>query len=142
MKTYNLKDQEQYNELYHVVIEDIDACNPVDGNGYPLDESDDPITVDWLWENYGQFLDGTQSGLGYQLFGEVIKHYEEYADTTPLTSARAMEIRNMAKEDFLDAYECGQVKEDDCDHKLLEEMGLKTKQEQDLYTEVYMELAN
>lgn len=140
--TYNLKNQNDYNDFYESVIYDIEVTNPRDGNGYPLDDNDNPITVDWLWETYGHELDGTQTGLGYQVFNEVIRYYDEYTDPTPLTSARAMEIRNMAKEDFLDAYECGQVKEDDCDPKLLREMGLKSKLEQDLYTEVYMELAN
>ena len=50
--TYNLKDQNEYKEYFDSVIEDIDETNPRDGQGYPLDEHDDRITVDWLWENY------------------------------------------------------------------------------------------
>ena len=46
----------------------------------PLDEEDEPITVDWLWENYGQHLDGTQTGLGYQVFNEVIAYFENKKD--------------------------------------------------------------
>jgi len=80
MKTIDLKDPKEYKLFMLEVIDDIKECNPVDGSGFPLDEEDDPIIVDWLWENYGQHLDGTQSGLGYQLFSEVIAFFEHKED--------------------------------------------------------------
>lgn len=74
--TYNLKNQEEYKEFFDMVVEDINDTNPVDGKGFPLDDNDEPITVDYLWEEFGGFLDGTQSGLGYQVFSEVIQYYK------------------------------------------------------------------
>ena len=73
--TYNLKNQEDYQAFFDSVIEDIESINPRDGQGYPLDDDNNRITVDWLWENYGHELDGTQSGLGYQVFNEVIEYF-------------------------------------------------------------------
>lgn len=104
MKTIDLKNTKEYNAFKMKVIEDIDNCNPRGGSGFPLNEYDEPINVDWLWENYGQHLDGTQTGLGYQLFNEVIAHYE------PIFEERIKEIKAMAEGDWLDDYRVGQVK--------------------------------
>ena len=123
--TYNLKDHDEYQEFFDMVIEDIEDTNPVDGKGFPLDEDDNPIDTDWLWENFGQHLDGTQTGLGNQVFSEVIKYYE------PISDQRKEEVIAMAKSDWMDAYECGHLNpEDDCDPRILQEAGLVTKQEQ------------
>lgn len=133
--TYNLKDFDEYQEFFDMVIEDINDTNPVDGKGFPLDEDDNPIDTDWLWENFGQHLDGTQTGLGNQVFSEVIKYYE------PITDERKKEVIKMAKDDWMDAYECGHLNpEDDCDPRVLREAGLVTKQEQEAYTSTYDEL--
>ena len=133
--TYNLKDFDEYQEFFDMVIEDIEDTNPVDGKGFPLDEDDNPIDTDWLWENFGQHLDGTQTGLGNQVFSEVIKYYE------PITDERKEEVIKMAKDDWMDAYEAGHINpEDDCDPKILREAGLVTKQEQEVYTSTYDEL--
>ena len=132
---FNLKDQDQYQEFFDMVIEDIEDTNPVDGQGFPLDEHDNPIDIDWLWENFGQHLDGTQTGLGMQVFSEVIKYYE------PITDERKEEVIKMAKEDWMTAYECGHLNpEDDCEPRILREAGLITKQEQEVYTDTYDEL--
>ena len=48
--TYNLKDFDEYQEFFDMIIEDIEDTNPVDGKGFPLDEDDNPIDTDWLWE--------------------------------------------------------------------------------------------
>lgn len=137
--TYNLKDQEQYKEYFDSVIEDIEYTNPRDGQGYPLDDDDNRITVDWLWENYGHELDGTQTGLGYQVFNEVIAYYDKWIE--PITEERKQEVIKMAKDDWMDAYECGHINpEDDCDPRILREAGLVTKEEQDAYTSTYDEL--
>ena len=133
--TYNLKDFDEYQEFFDMVIEDINETNPVDGKGFPLDEDNNPIDTDWLWENFGQHLDGTQTGLGNQVFSEVIKYYE------PITSKRKKEVIKMAKDDWMEAYECGHINpEDDCEPRILREAGLVTKQEQDVYTSTYDEL--
>ena len=133
--TYNLKDHDEYQEFFDMVIEDIEDTNPVDGKGFPLDEDDNPINTDWLWENFGQHLDGTQTGLGIQVFSEVIKYYE------PISDQRKEEVIAMAKSDWMDAYECGHLNpEDDCDPRILREAGLVTKEEQDVYTSTYDEL--
>lgn len=133
--TYNLKDFDEYQEFFDMVIEDIEDTNPVDGKGFPLDEDDNPIDTDWLWENFGQHLDGTQTGLGNQVFSEVIKYYE------PITEERKQEVIKMAKDDWMDAYEAGHLNpEDDCDPRILREAGLVTKQEQEVYTSTYDEL--
>ena len=132
---FNLKDQDQYQEFFDMVIEDIEDTNSVDGQGFPLDEHDNPIDTDWLWENFGQHLDGTQTGLGMQVFSEVIKYYE------PITDERKEEIIKMAKEDWMDAYEAGHLNpEDDCEPRILREAGLVTKAEQEAYTDTYDEL--
>ena len=133
--TYNLKDFDEYQEFFDMIIEDIEDTNPVDGKGFPLDEDDNPIDTDWLWENFGQHLDGTQTGLGNQVFSEVIKYYE------PITDERKEEVIKMAKDDWMDAYEAGHINpEDDCDPRILREAGLVTKQEQETYTSTYDEL--
>lgn len=133
--TYNLKDFDEYQEFFDMIIEDIEDTNPVDGKGFPLDEDDNPIDTDWLWENFGQHLDGTQTGLGNQVFSEVIKYYE------PITEERKQEVIKMAKDDWMDAYEAGHINpEDDCDPRILREAGLVTKEEQDIYTSTYDEL--
>lgn len=133
--TYNLKNQDEYQEFFDMIIEDIEDTNPVDGKGFPLDEEDNPIDTDWLWENFGQHLDGTQTGLGNQVFSEVIKYYE------PITEERKQEVIAMAKSDWMDAYECGHLNpEDDCEPRILREAGLVTKQEQEVYTDTYDEL--
>ena len=133
--TYNLKDFDEYQEFFDTITEEINDENPVDGKGFPLDENDNPITVDWLWENYGQHLDGTQTGLGNQLFSEVIKYYE------PITEERIKEVIEMAESDYKDAWECGHINpEDDCEPRILRESGLVTKAEQEAYTNKYDEL--
>lgn len=133
--TYNLKDQDQYQEFFDMIIEDIEDTNPVDGQGFPLDEHDNPIDTDWLWENFGQHLDGMQTGLGMQVFSEVIKYYE------PISDQRKEEVIKMAKEDWMDGYEAGHLNpEDDCEPRILREAGLVTKQEQEVYTDTYDEL--
>lgn len=133
--TYNLKDFDEYQEFFDMIIEDIEDTNPVDGKGFPLDEDDNPIDTDWLWENFGQHLDGTQTGLGNQVFSEVIKYYE------PITDERKEEVIKMAKDDWMDAYEAGHLNpEDDCEPRILREAGLVTKQEQETYTSTYDEL--
>ena len=76
MKMYDLTNQEEFNDFKQEIIEDIKESNPVDGSGFPLTEDDEPIDTDWLWENYGHHLDGSQTGLGYQLFNEIIEYFE------------------------------------------------------------------
>lgn len=133
--TYNLKDFDEYQEFFDMIIEDIEDTNPVDGKSFPLDDDDNPIDTDWLWENFGQHLDGTQTGLGNQVFSEVIKYYE------PITDERKEEVIKMAKSDWMDAYEAGHLNpEDDCEPRILREAGLVTKQEQEVYTSTYDEL--
>ena len=133
--TYNLKDHDEYQEFFDMIIEDIEDTNPVDGKGFPLDEEDNPINESWLWDNYGQYLDGTQVGLGYQVFSEVLKYYE------PISEERKQEVIAMAKSDWMDAYEAGHLNpEDDCEPRILREAGLVTKQEQEVYTDTYDEL--
>lgn len=136
--TYNLKNQEDYKDFYDMVIDSLLEENPTDEDGYPLTEDEERIDVDYLWDEFGHELDGTQSGLGYQVFGEVIEFFNHWVE--PITPERKQEIQEMARQDFLDAYECGQLNEDDCDPKLLKEIGLTTKQEQETYTKVYEEL--
>lgn len=137
--TYNLKDQNEYQEFFDMVIEDINNTNPVDGSGFPLDDNDEPITVDYLWEEFGHELDGTQTGLGYQVFNEVIEYFKKWIE--PITEERKQEVIKMAKDDWMDAYEAGHINpEDDCDPRILREAGLVTKQEQDIYTSTYDEL--
>lgn len=136
--TYNLKDQNEYQEFFDSVIEDIEETNPRDGQSYPLDDNDNRITVDWLWETYGHELDGTQTGLGYQVFNEVIAYYDKWIE--PITEERKKEVIEMAKSDWMDAYECGHINpEDDCDPRVLREAGLVTKEEQEVYTSTYDE---
>lgn len=74
--TYNLKNATDYKDFKHFVIEAIESENEKGDNNFPLDDCGEPITVDYLWEEFGGFLDGTQSGLGYQVFSEIIQHYE------------------------------------------------------------------
>lgn len=137
--TYNLKDQNEYQEFFDSVIEDIEYTNPRDGQGYPLDDNDNRITVDWLWETYGHELNGTQTGLGYQVFNEVIAYYDKWIE--PITEERKKEVIEMAKSDWIDAYEAGHINpEDDCDPRILREAGLVTKEEQEIYTSTYDEL--
>lgn len=137
--TYNLKDFDEYQEFFDMIIEDINDTNPVDGRGFPLDDNDEPITVDYLWEEFGHELDGTQTGLGYQVFNEVIEYFKKWIE--PITDKRKKEVIKMAKDDWMDAYECGHINpEDDCDPKVLREAGLVTKQEQEAYTSTYDEL--
>jgi len=137
--TYNLKNQEEYKEFFDMIIEDINDTNPVDGNGFPLDDNDEPITVDYLWEEFGNELDGTQTDLGYQVFNEVIEYFKKWIK--PITEKRKKEVIKMAKSDYKDAYECGHINpEDDCDPQVLRESGLVTKEEQDVYTSTYCDL--
>jgi len=139
MKTINLKDQKEFNAFKLEVIEDIDDCNPRDGSGFPLDEDDNPITVDWLWENYGQHLDGTQSGLGYQLFNEVIAHYENHEPKTPISDERKKEIIKMAESDWVDDYKIGKIKLIDTDE--VEVYGLNDE-ELKIYVDAYNAMVN
>ena len=137
--TYNLKNQEEYKEFFDMIIEDINDTNPVDGNGFPLDDNDEPITVDYLWEEFGNELDGTQTGLGYQVFNEVIEYFKKWIE--PITEKRKKEVIKMAKSDYQDAWECGHINpDDDCEPSLLRESGLVTKEEQDIYTSTYCDL--
>lgn len=137
--TYNLKNQEEYKEFFDSVIESINDTNPVDGMGFPLNEYDEPITVDYLWKEFGHELDGTQSSLGCQVFNEVIEHFKKWIE--PITEKRKKEIIKMAKLDYQDAWECGHINpEDDCDPHVLREAGLVTKEEQDVYTSTYCDL--
>lgn len=76
MKMYDLKNQKEFNAFKQEIIEDIKECNQVDGSGFPLNEYDEPIDMDWLWESYGHHLDGSQTGLGYQLFSEVMAFFK------------------------------------------------------------------
>ena len=133
MKTYNLKDQEQYQEFFDMVVKDIDITNPVDGLKFPLNEYDEPINTDWLWENYGQYLDGTQTGLGYQVFNEIIAYYE------PISEERIKEIKAMAESDWLDDYKIGQVKLIDTNE--VEVYGLNDK-ELEIYVDAYNSMVN
>ena len=137
--TYNLKDQNEYQEFFDMIIEDINDTNPVDGKGFPLDDNDEPITTDYLWEEFGHQLDGTQTGLGYQVFNEVIEYFKKWIE--PITEKRKKEVIKMAKDDWMDAYEAGHINpEDDCDPRILREAGLVTKKEQEVYTSTYDEL--
>ena len=102
---YNLKNQEDYQAFFDSVIEDIESINPRDGQGYPLDDDNNRITVDWLWENYGHHLDESQTGLGYQLFNEIIKYYNEIGIPTFINTEieqlmKTIEI-NKSTNDFL-----------------------------------------
>lgn len=137
--TYNLKNQEEYKEFFDTVIEDINDTNSVDDKGFPLDDNDEPITVDYLWEEFGHELDGTQTGLGYQVFNEVIEYFKKWIE--PITEKRKKEIIKMAKSDYKDAWGCGHINpDDDCEPNLLRESGLVTKAEQDVYISTYCDL--
>ena len=107
--------------------------------GFPLDDHDEPITVDYLWKEFGHELDGTQTDLGYQVFNEVIEYFKKWIE--PITEKRKKEIIKMAKSDYNDAWECGHINpEDDCDPQVLRESGLVTKEEQEVYTSTYCDL--
>lgn len=137
--TYNLKNQEDYKDFYDMVIDSLLDENPIDEDGYPLTEDEERIDVDYLWEEFGHELDGKQSGLGYQVFGEVIEFFNHWVE--PITPERKQEVIEMAKSDYDDAWECGHINpEDDCEFRILLEAGLTTKQEQDIYTSAYCEL--
>jgi hypothetical protein len=56
-----------------------------------------------------------------------------------MTEKRKKQIIKEAKEDFLDAYECGQLNEDCLDERPLKEAGY-TKEEIKLYIQTYEEL--
>lgn len=136
MTTIDLKNIKEYNAFKMEVIEDIDASNPRDGSGFPLDAFNEPITVDWLWEEYGQHLDGTQTGLGYQLFNEVIAHY---GNDEPISEERKKEIKAMAEGDWLDDYRVGQVKLMDINE--VEICGLNNN-ELKIYVDAYNAMVN
>ena len=139
MKTYNLKDQEQYKEFFDMVVKDIDITNPVDGLKFPLNEYDEPINTDWLWENYGQYLDGTQTGLGYQVFNEIVAHYENPEPDASISDERKKEIKAMAESDWLDDYKIGQVKLIDTNE--VEVYGLNDE-ELKIYVDAYNAMVN
>lgn len=137
--TYNLKNKEEYKEFFNMIIEDINDMNPVDSKGFPLDDNNEPITMDYLWEEFGHKLDGTQTGLGYQVFNEVIEYFKKW--TEPISEKRKKEIIEIAKSDYEDAWECGHINpEDDCDPQVLRESGLVTKEEQEVYINTYSRL--
>ena len=136
--TYNLKNQGDYEDFHDMVIDSLLKENPTDKDGYPLTEDKKRIDIDYLWDEFGHELDGTQSGLGYQVFGEVIEFFNHWVE--PITPERKQEVIEMAESDYDDAYECGQLNEDDCEFEILLETGLTTKQEQETYTKVYEEL--
>lgn len=138
-KVYDLKDPKEFNTYKMEIIEDINDCNPVDESGFPLDDNDEPITVDWLWEEYGHHLDGTQSGLGYQLFNEVITHYKNHEPNAPISDERIKEIKAIAESDWLDDYKMGTVKLIDTDE--VEVYGLNDE-ELKIYVDAYNALVN
>ena len=73
--TYDLKNTNDYKDFKNFVIESIETENEKNDDNFPLDNNNEPITVCYLWEEFGHFLDGTQSGLGYQVFTEVINYF-------------------------------------------------------------------
>ena len=137
--TYNLKNNKEYEQFKEMVIEDINDCNPVDGSGFPLDEFDEPIDVDYLWTEYGHYLDGTQIGLGYQVFNEVIAHYENHEPNAPISDERIKEIKAIAESDWLDDYKMGTVKLIDTNE--VEVYGLNDE-ELKIYVDAYNALVN
>ena len=138
-KVYDLKDSKEFNTYKMEIIEDINDCNPVDESGFPLDDNGEPITVDWLWEEYGHRLDGTQSGLGYQLFNEVIMHYKNHEPNALISNERIKEIKAIAESDWLDDYKMGTVKLMDTNE--VEVYGLNDE-ELKIYVDAYNALVN
>lgn len=75
--TYNLKNTTDYEDFKNFVIVALEAENEKNADNFPLDDCNEPITIDYLWEEFGHFLDGTQNSLGYQVFSEVIQYYNK-----------------------------------------------------------------
>lgn len=138
-RTIDLKDPKEFNAYKMEIIEDINDCNPVDESGFPLDAFNKPITTDWLWEEYGHHLDGTQTGLGYQLFNEVIAHYENHEPNAPISDERIKEIKVIAESDWLDDYKIGKIKLIDTNE--VEVYGLN-HEELKVYVDAYNALVN
>lgn len=74
--TYNLKNKQDYDDFYNMVIESLEEENDKDTFGYPITDEGERIDVDYLWDEFGHQLDGKQSGLGSQVFSEVIEHFD------------------------------------------------------------------
>ena len=72
--TYNLKNTQDYQDFYDLVVGSIKEDNDF-VDGFPVDDCGEEITTDYLWEEFGHMLDGKQSGLGQQVFDEVIESF-------------------------------------------------------------------
>jgi len=72
MKYNILNNREEFIEF---VMNDIDNTNPRDGKGRPLDGHDEVITLDWLWENYGEYTYATQKTSVETVFIEILHKY-------------------------------------------------------------------
>lgn len=92
--TYNLKNEQDYKDFMSMVIKDLDDTNPKDGKGTPLKSDDEPIDIEYLWEEFGHFLDGTQTGLGNQVFSEVLFHYNK-PEILPMEKANITEVKTL-----------------------------------------------
>lgn len=74
--TYNLKDNQDYQDFYDLVVSSIKEENNF-VNDFPVDDCGEEITTDYLWEEFGHLLDGKQTGLGQQVFDEVLESFRD-----------------------------------------------------------------
>ena len=135
--TYNLKDTKTYESVKNEFIEEINTMNAFNKEGFPLNDESELLTIDDLWEYYGRYFDRSQTGLVIQLFNEIIDYYKnrivnKKEEPKELPAERVKEIIEEARQDFLDAYECGQLNENCLDKEVLRESGY-TEQEIKLY---------
>jgi len=135
--TYNLKDTKTYESVKNEFIEEINTMNAFNKEGFPLNDESELLTIDDLWEYYGRYFDRSQTGLVIQLFNEIIDYYKnrivnKKEEPKELPAERVKEIIEEARQDFLDAYECGQLNENCLDKEVLRESGY-TEQEIELY---------
>lgn len=74
--TYNLKSEQDYQDFYDLVVRSIKEENNF-VNDFPVDDCGEEITTDYLWEEFGYLLDGKQTGLGQQVFDEVLESFRD-----------------------------------------------------------------
>jgi len=135
--TYNLKDTKTYESVKNEFIEEINTMNAFNKEGFPLNDESELLTIDDLWEYYGRYFDRSQTGLVIQLFNEIIDYYKnrivnKKEEPKELPAERVKEIIEEARQDFLEAFEQGQLNENCLDKEVLRESGY-TEQEIELY---------
>lgn len=135
--TYNLKDTNIYESVKKEFIEEINTMNAFNKEGFPLNDESELLTIDDLWEYYGRYFDRSQTGLVIQLFNEILDYYKnrivnKKEKPKEIPSNRVKEIIEEARQDFLEAYEQGQLNENCLDKEVLRESGY-TEQEIKLY---------